>query len=107
MLFGKEDKLKLGHFVSAVDQRLDPPHERIHFLDYMAPEMLSVRLDENGNALPVAAAAVAGGCLAQVGWRMAPCPTSAVQHWYNATGKACTGFAGLRQMAIGVTCVEC
>lgn len=65
VLFGKEDKLKLGHFVSAVDQRLDPPHERIHFLDYMAPEMLSVRLDENGNALPVAA--VPGSCLAQVG----------------------------------------
>ncbi|EFJ44233.1 hypothetical protein VOLCADRAFT_44254, partial [Volvox carteri f. nagariensis] len=41
VMFGREDKLKLGHFTSAIDQRMDPPTERIPFLDYMAPEMLS------------------------------------------------------------------
>jgi serine/threonine protein kinase len=46
VMFGREDKLKLGHFTSAIDQRVDPPAERIPFLDYMAPEMLSVRTEE-------------------------------------------------------------
>lgn len=47
VMFGREDKFKLGHFTSAVDQRLDPPNERIRFLDYMAPEMLSVRVNDD------------------------------------------------------------
>ncbi|KAG2448738.1 hypothetical protein HYH02_006092 [Chlamydomonas schloesseri] len=51
VMFGREDVLKLGHFTSAVDQRLDPPNERIHFLDYMAPEMLAVQ-DEPRGAVP-------------------------------------------------------
>ncbi|KXZ51578.1 hypothetical protein GPECTOR_12g541 [Gonium pectorale] len=62
VMFGHEDRLKLGHFTSAVDQRLDPPTERIPFLDYMAPEMLSVRQDDEGAGfgLPVAAAGRSG-----------------------------------------------
>ncbi|GIL71258.1 hypothetical protein Vretifemale_1856 [Volvox reticuliferus] len=48
VMFGREDKLKLGHFTSAIDQRVDPPTERIPFLDYMAPEMLSVRSADLG-----------------------------------------------------------
>ncbi|KAG2432988.1 hypothetical protein HXX76_008716 [Chlamydomonas incerta] len=50
VMFGREDVLKLGHFTSAVDQRLDPPNERIHFLDYMAPEMLAVQDEPRGPA---------------------------------------------------------
>ncbi|GIL46486.1 hypothetical protein Vafri_3454 [Volvox africanus] len=49
VMFGREDKFKLGHFTSAIDQRVDPPTERIPFLDYMAPEMLSVRSEDVGS----------------------------------------------------------
>ncbi|KAG2498335.1 hypothetical protein HYH03_003595 [Edaphochlamys debaryana] len=54
VMFGREDKLKLGHFTSAIDQRLDPPNERIQFLDYMPPEMLAVREMETALAKPSA-----------------------------------------------------
>ncbi|GLC37330.1 hypothetical protein PLESTM_000569200 [Pleodorina starrii] len=70
VMFGREDKLKLGHLTSAIDQRMDPPSERIPFLDYMAPEMLAVRGEEAygggfgggfGGGGGGAMAAVAGG----------------------------------------------
>ncbi len=35
LLFGRGDRLLLGHFISAIDSRVDVPNERITFLDYM------------------------------------------------------------------------
>ncbi|GLI59304.1 hypothetical protein VaNZ11_001157 [Volvox africanus] len=55
VMFGREDKFKLGHFTCAIDQRVDSPTERIPFLDYMAPEMLSVRSEDvNSPSMPSA-----------------------------------------------------
>ncbi|GFR45653.1 hypothetical protein Agub_g7064 [Astrephomene gubernaculifera] len=56
VMFGREDQLKLGHFTSAINQRIDPPNERIPFLDYMAPEMLAVRVDEPAGLFSAASA---------------------------------------------------
>lgn len=39
---GLDDRLRLGHLLSAVDQLSDRPKSRMELLDYMAPEMLSI-----------------------------------------------------------------
>jgi serine/threonine protein kinase len=40
---GLDDVLRLGHLVLAIDQTSDRPKSRTTLLDYMAPEMLSIR----------------------------------------------------------------
>ena len=44
-MFGRDNKLRLGHLISAIDIRVDPACDRTSFLDYMAPEMLAINPD--------------------------------------------------------------
>uniref|UniRef100_A0A7S0WKQ3 Protein kinase domain-containing protein n=1 Tax=Chlamydomonas leiostraca TaxID=1034604 RepID=A0A7S0WKQ3_9CHLO len=46
IMFGRDDKLRIGHYTSLVDLKLDSPTDRCDFLDYMAPEMLAMKDDE-------------------------------------------------------------
>jgi serine/threonine protein kinase len=43
VLVGLDDHVRLGHLTSALDQYADRPSSRLGLLDYMAPEMMSVR----------------------------------------------------------------
>eukprot|EP00798_Chlamydomonas_sp_ICE-L_P013099 gene13099-3633_t len=52
ILFGRENKLLLCNFISAVDMNFELPHERIRILDYMAPEMFAVK-DNDDPAAPM------------------------------------------------------
>jgi serine/threonine protein kinase len=43
VLVGLDDRVRLGHLTSALDQHSDRPASRLGLLDYMAPEMMAVR----------------------------------------------------------------
>lgn len=49
ILFGRDGKLRVGHYVSMIDMKLDKPTGRIDFLDYMAPEMLAMKVSKQMN----------------------------------------------------------
>lgn len=44
IMFGRDDKLRIGNYTSLVDLKHDTPTERSNFLDYMAPEMLAMKV---------------------------------------------------------------
>ncbi|KAG1680634.1 hypothetical protein FOA52_015083 [Chlamydomonas sp. UWO 241] len=50
LLLGRHDCLHLGHFVDAINLKQDVANGRIAFLDYMAPEMLSVSMPSDPEA---------------------------------------------------------
>uniref|UniRef100_A0A7R9YZK2 Protein kinase domain-containing protein n=1 Tax=Chlamydomonas euryale TaxID=1486919 RepID=A0A7R9YZK2_9CHLO len=50
LLLGKHNQLHIGHFTQAINTRQDIANERIKFLDYMAPEMISLATLSDPNA---------------------------------------------------------
>jgi hypothetical protein len=51
VMMGKDSRLRLGHFHSAISYAEDIPKDRIALLDYTPPEMLAMAVDENDRAL--------------------------------------------------------
>jgi hypothetical protein len=51
VMMGKDNRLRLGHFHSAICFQQDPPRDRIALLDYTPPEVLAMAVDEDDPAL--------------------------------------------------------
>jgi hypothetical protein len=65
VLFDGKGRLRLGHLTTMIDLDVDPANERIDFLDYMAPEMLSLKVGPKG--MSVVRVQCQGGSIFQSG----------------------------------------